>query len=100
MNFIPKIEYYDEATSTTKTIVFDSPPEGDPFNEKIVTKSVVTKSNNGRMQTQFNYNELEYDLKFIFQKENTYQLFRDFYLNHASRGLSFDYYPSIRKELA
>ena len=94
MNFIPKIEYVDILDGTPKTVLFDSPPEGDPFKESFRASSTVSKSNNGTKQTQFNYVEQIYALEFIFQSETTKQAIQDFYLRHALRGGEFNYFPS------
>jgi uncharacterized protein Veg len=94
LNFIPKIVYTEILDGQLKEFTFDSPPEGDPFDETISVSSVVTKSNNGRKQTQFNYLEKTYSFEFIFQSEATKQAFVDFITRHAFRGGSFDYYPS------
>jgi hypothetical protein len=94
MNFLPKIEYIEINTGIPKTVIFDSPPEEDPFNEEYTPRIVVTKSNNGRKQVQFNYVEKSYTLNFIFQSEATKAAYLDFYLNHAIKGGKFDYYPS------
>ncbi len=94
MNFIPKIEYTEIGTGVPKTITFNSPPEADPFNEEYKPSVTRTKSNNGRVQTQFNYIEKLYTVEFIFQSETVKAAVLDFYLNHAIRGGSFDYFPS------
>lgn len=94
MNFIPKIEYIELGTLTPKTITFDSPPNEDPFNEEYSVDATITKSNNGRRQTQFNYIEKSYTLEFIFQSETVKAAILDFYNNHALRGGAFNYFPS------
>lgn len=92
MNFIPKIVYNELVTGIEKTVQFDSPPEGDPLGERYRAIQTSRRSTAGVRQTQHNYNLLTYRLKFIFQLEDTYQDFKDFYLNHASKGGSFKYY--------
>jgi hypothetical protein len=94
MNFIPKIEYVDIIDGLPKEFTFDSPPEGDPFNEEVKGSVKVTKSNNGRKQTQFNYIERIYKLEFLFQSEDVKASFEDFFRRHALRGGTFKYYPS------
>jgi hypothetical protein len=94
MNFIPKIEYIELGSLTPKTITFDSPPNEDPFNEEYAVDATITKSNNGRRQTQFNYIEKSYTLEFIFQSETVKAAILDFYNNHALRGGAFNYFPS------
>lgn len=94
MNFIPKIEYIELGTGASKSITFDSPPNEDPFNEEYVTSSTVTRSNNGRIQTQFNYTRKVYSLAFIFQSEAVKDAMIDFINNHAMRGGKFNYFPS------
>lgn len=94
MNWIPKIEYTEKGTGAFKTFTFDSPPEGDPFNETFSASSVVKRTNNGRKQTQFNYTRQLYKLEFIFQSTALKDSFSDFMLNHALLGGSFKYYPS------
>jgi len=93
MNFIPKIEYITRGTATTVTLTFDSPPEGDPFKETYEDSKVVTRSNNGTPQTQFNYTLKTYDLEFLFQSEavrTAFLLFRE----TAKYGSTFKYFPS------
>lgn len=94
MNFIPKIEYNDFLDGLPRTITFDSPPEGDPFNEEIKAQVKVTKSNNGRKQVQYNYAEKSYKLEFIFQSEAVKDAVEEFFNRHAVRGATFKYYPS------
>jgi len=94
MNFIPKIEYIEINTGLAKSITFDSPPEGDPFGEELSPSVQKTTSNNGTVQTQFNYLKQIYTLEFIFQLEATMQLVEDFYINHAVRGGKFNYFES------
>jgi len=92
MNFIPKIEYTELGTGTPKTITFDSPPEGDPLGERYQSKQTSKRSTGGVKQTQHNYNLKQYRLEFIFQTEVTKLAFDDFWLNHAAKGGSFDYF--------
>jgi hypothetical protein len=94
MNFIPKIEYVERITGLAKSFTFDSPPEGDPFNESYKFSTVETVSNNGTTQTQFNYGEKSYALEFIFQTEATKNAVLDFVNNHAVYGAKFNYFPS------
>ncbi len=94
MNFIPKIEYIELVTGTPKTVTFDSPPEGDPLNERYKAVQNTKRSSGGVRQTQHNYNLKQYKLTFIFQTEATKDAFDDFYLNHASRGGTFNYFIS------
>lgn len=91
-NFIPKIEYVEINTGTPKTIIFDSPPEGDPLNEEHSHSSTVTKSNNGTRQYAYNYGEKAYDLEFIFQSQAVADAVIDFFDNHAVRGGKFNYF--------
>ena len=92
MNFIPKIEYIELGTGTLKTVNFSSPHDGDPFKENFITNKVVTTSNNGKRQTQFNYNKQIFSFDFNFQSEAIKNEMEDFFLNHASRGGSFKYF--------
>lgn len=94
MNWIPKITYTEINTGLAKEFIFDSPPEGDPFNEEYKHKTTVTTSSNGTNQTQYNYGKKVYSLEFIFQSEITKEAVKDFFNNHAIRGGKFNYYPS------
>lgn len=91
-NFIPKIEYIELNTGTPKTIIFDSPPEGDPLRENYTYSRTVTTSNNGTKQTAFNYARKEYTLEFLFQSESVKNSMVDFINNHAIRGGKFNYF--------
>lgn len=93
-NFIPKIEYTELTTGTPKVLTFDSPPEGDPFREELRVNQRSKRSNSGVKQVQFNYAERRYTLNFTFQSETVKAAFEDFYLNHAARGGSFNYFES------
>ncbi len=94
MNYIPKIEYIELVTLTPKTFTFDSAPEGDPFNESFGTNSKQKRSLSGKRQTHFNYHLKSYKVEFLFQSKTTRDAFEDFFLNHASKGGEFDYFPS------
>jgi len=94
MNFIPKIEYVELNTGITKAFTFDSPPEGDPFNEEYKHSTTVTTSNNGTKQTQYNYGRLHLSVEFIFQSLTIKNSVVDFVNNHGVRGGKFKYYPS------
>ena len=94
MNFIPKITYTELVTATPKTVTFDSPPEGDPFGESYKTMQSSSRSSAGVKQTQYNYTIKSYALNFNFQSETVKDAFEDFYLNHASKGGTFKYFPS------
>ncbi len=94
MNYIPKIEYTELVTLTPKTFTFDSPPEGDPFNESFTTNSKQKRSLSGKKQTHFNYHLKGYKVEFLFQSKAIRDAFEDFFLNHASKGGFFDYFPS------
>ncbi len=91
-NFIPKIEYIELLTLTPKTITFDTPPEGDPLNESYRSNAITKRTTAGVKQTQFNFNMKTYKFEFIFQSETIKDAFDDFYLNHASRGGTFNYF--------
>jgi hypothetical protein len=91
-NFIPKIEYVELGTGTPKTVQFDSPPEGDPLREELQANQRSKRSSSGVRQTQFNYALETFTLVFNFQSETVKDAFEDFFLNHAARGGSFDYY--------
>lgn len=94
MNYIPKIEYVDLIDGSTKVIIFDSPPEGDPFNEEIQGRVKVTKSNNGRRQVQYNYAEQFYKLEFLFQSEAVKLQVEELFTRHALRGGKINYFSS------
>ena len=87
-NFIPKIIYGDLATE----IIFELPPEGDNEKQKINSNSRTTKSTAGVEQTQFNYNEETISPKFVFVPELIKAAYETFFIDHASKGLSFQYF--------
>jgi hypothetical protein len=91
-NFTPKIEYTELNTGTPKSVNFETPPEGDPFNENYQSFSTVTNSNNGQRQTAHNYARKFYALEFIFQSETVKDEVIDFINNHATRGGKFNYF--------
>jgi len=93
MNFIPKIEYNQRGTGTPLVLTFDSPPEGDPFGESYKDSKVVTRSNNGTPQTQFNHTLKSFSLEFIFQSESVKDDLLTF-RETAKYGTSFKYFPS------
>ena len=94
MNYIPKIEYIQKGTGLPKTVDFTTPPEGDPFNESYKISSVVSRSNNGSIQTQFNYATKIFQIEFVFQPESVKDQMTEFVLTHAGLGGSFNYFPS------
>lgn len=93
-SYIPKIEYTELNTGTPKSFTFDSPPEGDPFGERLNVVSRAKRSSGGERQVQWNYNLKQYRLRFIFQSQTLKDSFEDFIKNHAGRGGSFNYFPS------
>jgi len=94
MNFIPKIEYTELGTGLQKTIIFNNPPEGDPFNEEISTSNIVTTSNNGNRQTQHNYSMEKIKINFTFVSEAVKDQVKDLLINHAFLGGKINYFPS------
>ena len=94
MNWIPKIVYNEIGTATLKTVTFDYPPDGDPYNEKRSANSTTTRSTSGKTQTQYNYNTEKFTLEFKFQSQDVMDDVIDFIDNHAFYGGSFKYYPS------
>ena len=92
-NYIPKIEYNHPIDGAT-TINFTLPPEGDPLNEKYVTRGRETRSSNGATQYQLNYTDHSFSLKFIFLEKTTIDELQKLFDDHASLGESFKYYPS------
>ena len=92
MNFLPKITYTELNTGTPKEFTFNSPPESDPLGESYKAIQKARRSSGGKRQVQHNYNLKSYNIEFIFQPEALKDSFDDFWLNHASRGGSFNYY--------
>jgi hypothetical protein len=93
-NFIPKIEYIEKFTGIAKVIEFDFPPDADPVQEQLRISSVVTRSNNGTVQTQFNNIKTEQTHNFIFVSQTLTDLVRDMIVNHAALGGSVNYFES------
>ena len=86
MNFIPKIEYVELFTGTAKTINFDFPSDGDPQGEELRISSVVTRSNNGEVQTQFNHIRELQTHNFLFVSEAVKEQVKDMIVNHSALG--------------
>lgn len=93
MNWTPKISYTELGTGTAKTITFSSPPEKDPFNEKITGVFKKNASSDGSTQTQWSYNKQIYSVKFLFETSANKTLFETFLTDHAYQGGVFKYYP-------
>lgn len=91
-NFIPKIEYIELNTLVSKSINFDSPPEGDPLNESYEHSTTVTTSNNGQKQYSYNYGRKIYEVEFLYQSEAVKLAVQDFFNNHAVKGGKFNYF--------
>lgn len=92
MNFIPKIEYIELFTLTPKTILFDFPPEADPIGEELQISSVVTRSNNGTVQTQFNNIRRTDSHGFLFVSKTITDQVRDMIINHSALGGEINYF--------
>lgn len=90
MNFIPKIEYGSGPT----TITFDYPPEGDNLDERFTANAASNKSNSGKEQTQWNYNEHVISPKFTFVSQALHDAFYTFFNTWASKGKEFKYFES------
>lgn len=90
MNFIPKIVY----GSPEVEINFQYIPEGDFLPENFRTDQRTITTSLGVAQTQFNYNEVNYRVTHTFVTESIKDDYQTFYLNWASLGKSFKYYPS------
>ncbi len=90
MNFIPKIEY----TSAPITIAFSLPPVGDFLKEDYKTSEKTSTSSNGTEQTQWNFNSLMIKPTMTFVDQATKDAYNTFFLDHASKGLSFKYFIS------
>lgn len=88
-DFVPKIEY---SSGPIITVEFDIPPERDPLRERIVTSQRTTTSNNGTVQTQFNYNEEIISPRFRGLSKTIADLLRTFYLDWGSRGREFSWF--------
>lgn len=93
-NFIPKIEYTEKFTGIAKVIEFDFPPDADPNQEELRISSVVSRSNNGTVQTQFNHIKEEQKHNFIFVSKTITDQVRDMIVNHASLGGVVNYFES------
>lgn len=91
-NFIPKIEYIEIFTAIAKTITFETPPDGDPTGEEDIISSVVTRSNNGEIQTQFNNIRTKEGHEFIFVSKTIKEEVQDMIRNHSSRGGEVNYF--------
>ncbi len=91
-NFIPKIEYIELFTAVAKTITFETPPDGDPIGEEDLISSVVTRSNNGTIQTQFNNIRTKDALQFIFVSKTIKEEVQDMIRKHCSRGGEINYF--------
>ena len=92
-NFIPKIEYTEIFTGVPKTIQFETPPDADPENEELQVSSVVTRSNNGTIQTQFNNTREIETHNFIFVSKLIKDQVKDMFVNHSSLGGVVNYFP-------
>ena len=88
INFIPKIVY----GSIPITIAFDYPPEKDPVNEELQSIGDEAISAAGQEQYVQQYVREIFELRFRVLSKTTLDLLRTFFLNHASKGLPFDYY--------
>lgn len=91
-NFIPKIEYVEIFTAIPKTITFETPPDGDPIGEEDIISSVVTRSNNGTIQTQFNNIRVKDAHEFIFVSKAIKEQVQDMVRKHSSRGGEVNYF--------
>ena len=96
-SWISKITYNELGTGTPKEIEFDSPPEGDPFNEERKATAKTKRSSNGTPQTQFNYIQQIFNLEFTYQSSTVYEAFLEFFDNHASQGGFFEYHSSTEE---
>lgn len=90
MNYIPKIIYGDTPT----TITLSKPPEGDPFNEKIVANNSKAVSATGVKQTSHNFFEERRKVNLTFLTQAETDLLRTFFENWAGLGKEFKYYES------
>ncbi len=88
-NFIPKIVYGSSPT----TITFDYPPEKDPFGEEIQTVGDEAISASGEEQFSQLYNRQIFTIRFKALTKTLADAMRTFFVNHASLGMDFKYYP-------
>lgn len=93
-NYVPKIEYTDIQTGTPVSFTFSHPPANDPFNERIITDARSTRSTNGTMQTQFNYNIERFQINYQFESLATKTAVEQMIVSHTSRGGTINYFPS------
>jgi len=93
-NFIPKIEYTEKFTGIARVIEFYFPPDADPVQEELRISSVVTRSNNGTIQTQFNNIRESQTHNFIFASKALTDQVRDMIVNHCALGGSVNYFES------
>lgn len=88
LDFIPKIIY----GTVPVTITFEYPPEKDPLNEELQSVGDEAISASGEEQFVQNFVREVLTLKFKYLSKTTLDLLRTFFINHASKGLSFSYY--------
>lgn len=87
-NFIPRITY------SATTINFTYPPEGDPQEEFLRGDVVLSRSNSGVEQLQWNYTEDIWTIKFVWLSATEVGNLRTFFTSWAVKGNTFTFYPS------
>lgn len=88
INFIPKISYGSGPT----VITFDFPPEKDPVKEELQSVGDEAISANGEEQYIQQYVREIFEINFKMLSKTKLDALRTFFINHASKGLPFDYY--------
>lgn len=87
-SWIPKIVY------NSTTLLFPSPPSGDPYGGQTHRPDVNTNiSNTGVPQVQYNWTKKTYTVEFVFLSDTDKANIQAFF-DWAKQGGSFDYYSS------
>ena len=89
-NYIPKLVF---APNNPATVVFDTPPEGDPFGEAIGTEKEQVRSVGGQLFTSEFYDYTTFTLRFILQSNAVAVRLKSLFKNLGLKGETFLYYP-------
>lgn len=89
-NYIPILSFGPEEEWT---VVFDTPPEGDPLGETVGTEKEQIRSVGGRLFTADFYDYRTFSLKFILQNNALALKLKNLFETRALRGESFRYFP-------
>ena len=88
-NFVPKLEVTKGIDTTSVT--FDSPPEGDPYNERITSVGSSRRTLSGKLVKTNFYKIKTYTLNFTLQPE-TVKTNLELFLDKISDGTQFRFY--------